>query len=73
MDEACVYRSRTIIPLNEVECTCDVEARSPNRRLIQLTVNVCAANIYSAKHCVFRRTNGTSELVLKTAVGECSS
>jgi hypothetical protein len=32
MDEAYVYRSRTIISLNEVDCTRDVETRPPNRR-----------------------------------------
>jgi hypothetical protein len=32
MGEAYVYRSRTITPLNEVDCTCDVETRPRNRQ-----------------------------------------
>jgi hypothetical protein len=53
MDEAYVYRSRTITPLNEVDCTCDVETRPPNRRLTQCRVTACAANTYSAEQRVF--------------------
>jgi hypothetical protein len=33
MDEANVYRNRTITPLNEVDCTRDVTTRPPDRRL----------------------------------------
>jgi hypothetical protein len=33
MDEAYVYRSRTITPLNEVDCTRNVKTRPPNKRL----------------------------------------
>jgi hypothetical protein len=41
MDEAYVYRSRTITPLNEVDCTRDVETRPPNWRLTQCRVIAC--------------------------------
>jgi hypothetical protein len=53
MTEAYVYRSRTITPLNEVDCTRDVETRPPNRRLTQCRVTACAANMYSVEQHVF--------------------
>jgi hypothetical protein len=53
MDEAYVYRSRTIIPLNEVDCSRDVETRPPNALLTQCRVTACAAKMYSAEsHCI---------------------
>jgi hypothetical protein len=52
MDEAYIYRSRTVTPLNEVDCTRDVETRPPNRRLTQRKVIACAANMYSAQQRV---------------------
>jgi hypothetical protein len=56
MAEAYVYRSRTITPLNEVDCTRDVETRPRNRRLTQCRacrVIVCASTMYSAEQRVF--------------------
>jgi hypothetical protein len=53
MDEAYVYRSRTITPLNEMECTRDVETPPPNRRLTQCRVTLCAANMHSIEQRVF--------------------
>ncbi|PNF16501.1 hypothetical protein B7P43_G07791 [Cryptotermes secundus] len=53
MADAYVYQSRTITPLNEVDCTRDVKTRPPNRRLTQCRVNVCAANIHSTEQRVF--------------------
>jgi hypothetical protein len=52
-EEAYVHQSRTITPLNEVDCTRDVETRPPNRRLTQCRVIACAANLYSAEQRVF--------------------
>jgi hypothetical protein len=49
IDEAYVYRNRTITPLNEVGCTRDVERRPSNRRLTQCRVIGCAANMCSAQ------------------------
>jgi hypothetical protein len=40
MDEAYVCRRRTIIPLNEVDCTHDVETRPRNRSSTQCRVRV---------------------------------
>jgi hypothetical protein len=53
MDEAYVYRIRTITPLNEVDCNRDVETRPPNMRLTQYSVTGCATSMYSAEPCVF--------------------
>jgi hypothetical protein len=53
MNEAYVYETRTITPLNEVDCTRDVEKRPPNERLTQRRVIDCAANTYSAEQRVF--------------------
>jgi hypothetical protein len=53
MDEAYVYRSGTITPLNEVDCTRDVETRPPNERLTQCKVIACTANMYSADQRAF--------------------
>jgi hypothetical protein len=48
VDEAYVYRSRTITPPNEVDYTRDVGTRPPNRRLTQYRVNM-----HSGEHSVF--------------------
>jgi hypothetical protein len=53
MAETYVYRSRTITPLNEVDCTHDVETRPRNRSLTQCRMIACAANLYPAEQCVF--------------------
>jgi hypothetical protein len=53
IDKAYVYRSRTIIPLNEVDCTRNVETRRPNKHLIQCIVIACAANMHSAEERVY--------------------
>jgi hypothetical protein len=51
MNEIYIYLSRTIIPLNEVNSSNDVETRPPNRRLSR--VIACAANMYAAEQRVF--------------------
>jgi hypothetical protein len=53
MNEAYVYRSRTITPLNEVAFTRDIEMRPPNRHLTQRRMTTCAPNMYSAEQRVF--------------------
>jgi hypothetical protein len=53
MDEAYFYGIGTITPLNEVDCTRDVETRPSNRRLTQCRVIACAANMHSAEQRVF--------------------
>jgi hypothetical protein len=52
-DEAYVCWSRLITPLNEVDCTRDVETRPPKRSLIQCRVTACAANMYSVQQRAF--------------------
>jgi hypothetical protein len=53
MEEAYVYRSITITPLNEVDCARGVETRPPNSRLTRCRVIACTANMYSAEYRVF--------------------
>jgi hypothetical protein len=52
MDEAYVYRSRTITPLNEVDFARDLETRPP-RRLTQCGVTALATNMYSVEQRLF--------------------
>jgi hypothetical protein len=53
IDEAYIYRTRTITPLNEVDFTRDVETRPSNRRLTQCRVIECATNMYSVDERVY--------------------
>jgi hypothetical protein len=53
MDEIYVNRSRTITPLNEVDCTRNVETLPPNKHLTQCRLIVRAGNMHSAEERVF--------------------